>query len=86
MTTANTDPRATVRRRLGQQLMRCVLATGKSLREISKKTGIDHATLVNLDHSALQLRTIETLTAYLQGLAREERPAFNPARWAPGLD
>lgn len=67
--------KAGARRRAGRALAEALKRSGLSIKLVSRETGIDPVTLSNLAHSALQLRTIDVLGAFLQQEARSRLQA-----------
>lgn len=67
----NTQSRA--RRRAGRRLMEVIEHYGLDLRLVSRDTGIDLVTLKNLRNFTPHLHTIEKISIYLEGVARERR-------------
>ena len=67
------NPRADARKIIGRKLADAVERLGIPVPVIARATGLDPVTLRGLDRAAPQIRTIEALSQYLQGVYRDRR-------------
>jgi hypothetical protein len=67
------NPRADARKTVGRKLAEAIDRLELPIQTIAKATGIDPVTLRGLKQAAPQIRTIETLSRYLQDVHRQRR-------------